>query len=243
MIPIVWLWILLALAALLLFLLLLPLSVRIGYDGEVTLSAGALGIYLPILPKRRKQPRLGRFSVKNYEKLLAAERRRKEKKRIAAEKKAAKKRSDSEQAKKDKSKRLPPAEVTDEPSMIRVLLRIAGDVLDRFFGRLRVKILRLHITIGGADAAKTALTYGIVSQGVAYLLELIRQKTKSSPVRENSVSVTADFLAAKTTADIEIRFQLRLFDLIAVGVSALTLFLKEKSAGTQRVTRQNEVQK
>ena len=243
MIPIVWSWILLGFLALIALLLLLPLSARIGYDGDVTLSAGALGIYLRILPKKRKTVRLGRFSPKNYQKLLDAERRKEEKKLLAASKKAEKKRSADEAAKRDRDKRLPPAEVSDEPSMIRVLIGIAGEVLGRFFGRLRVKVLRLHITVGGSDASKTALTYGFVSQGVAYLLELIRQKTKASPVRAASVSVTPDFLAAKTTADVEIRFSLRLIDLIAVGISALLLFLKEKSAGTPRVSRHNEVQK
>ena len=81
----------------------MPLSARIGYDGDVTLSAGALGIYLRILPKKRKTVRLGRFSPNNYQKLLDAERRKEEKKRLAARKKAEKKRSADEAAKREVS--------------------------------------------------------------------------------------------------------------------------------------------
>lgn len=234
MVVIGWLWILLGILLFLLLLLCLPVSIRIGFRDSVTLAVGALGLYFPILPKRKRKINLRRFSVRNYRKLRQKERRRAEKKLLAARENAEKKKKNAETAKKNKEKRLPPEEVSDEPSMLRILLRIVGGILEKFFGKLRVKVLRLHITVGGTDAARIAMTCGIVSQSVAYLLELIRKKTKASPIPSGSVSVVPDFLAAKTTADIEIRFQIRAIDLLSVGLSFVIRFLQEKSAGKSK---------
>ena len=122
----------------------------------------------------------------------------------------------------------------DEPSAIRIVLRIVSGVLDTFFGKLRVKIARVNIVVGGPDAAKTALTYGIVSQGVAYLMELISYKTKMTRARNTYVSVVPDFLAKTTTADLLIIFRLRLIDLLSTGIVFFIRFMKEKTASAPK---------
>ena len=62
------LWILLGILAFLCALILIPVSIKIGYDTEITLSLGAFGLYFPLHPKRKKKPRpLGRgFDVLDY---------------------------------------------------------------------------------------------------------------------------------------------------------------------------------
>ncbi len=236
------LWIFLGILAFLCALILIPVSIKIGYDTEVTLSVGAFGIYLPLYPKKKKKPKL--LSRKKYLRLLQKDEERAEKKRLAAQEKAKKKRDAKEAKKAEAEKKLPPSEMEDEPSVMKILLRIVGGVLDHFFGRLRVKIARLRITVGGPDAAKTAITYGIVSQSVAYLMELIVNKTKFSRKKNTYVSVTPDFLSRKTTADLLIVFQLSLLDLIATGLVLLVRFIKEKTAGTpKKYNHLNEVEK
>ena len=116
-----------------------------------------------------------------------------------------------------------------------LILRIVGGVLDTFFGKLRVKIARVNIVVGGPDAAKTALTYGIVSQGVAYLMEQIATKTKMTRARNTYVSVVPDFLASKTTADLLIIFRLRLIDLLSTGIVFFIRFMKEKTASSPKI--------
>lgn len=229
----IFLWILLGILLFICALILIPVSIKIGYADDVTLSVGALGLYFPILPKKKKKAKP--LSRKKYEKLLSKDQALSEKKRLASEKKAKKKQSAAKAKKSDGEKKLPSTEMKDEPSVIRILLRIVGGVLDKFFGKLRVKIARVRITVGGPDAAKTALTYGIVSQGVAYLMELISLKTKMTREKNTDVSVVPDFLSGKTTADLLIIFQMRLIDLLSTGIVFLIRFIKEKTASSPKI--------
>jgi len=77
------LWIFLGILAFLCALLLIPVSIKIGYDTEVTLSLGAFGIYFPLYPKKKKKPKL--LSRKKYLRLRQKDEERAEKKRLAAQ--------------------------------------------------------------------------------------------------------------------------------------------------------------
>ena len=227
------LWILLGIFLFICALILIPVSIKIGYTQEVTVAVGALGMYFPLLPKKEKKAKP--LSKKQYKKLIAKDAARAEKKRLASEKKAQKKKTAAKSKQAEKEKQLSGTKMPDEPSTMSILLRIVGGILDTFFGKLRVKIARVHITVGGPDAAKTALTYGIVSQGVAYLMELIANKTKMTRTKNTYVSVVPDFLAKETRADLLIIFQLRLVDLLSTGIVFFIRFLKEKTASSPKI--------
>ena len=229
------LWIVLGILLFLCALILIPVSIKIGYKEEVTLSVGVPGIYFPILPKKEKKVKP--LSKKKYEKLLLKDAERAEKKRLADQKKAQKKKDTDKAKQAEKEQKANHAEMADEPSTISLVLRIVGGVLDTFFGKLRVKIARVNIVVGGPDAAKTALTYGIVSQGVAYLMELIATKTKMTRAKNTYVSVVPDFLAQKTTADLLIIFRLRLIDLLSTGIVFFIRFMKEKTASSPKIQK------
>lgn len=227
------LWIVLGILLFLCALILIPVSIKIGYKEDVTLSVGVPGIYFPILPKKEKKAKP--LSKKKYEKLLLKDAEQAEKKRLADQKKAQKKKDAAKAKQAEKEQKAKDAEMADEPSTMSLILRIVGGVLDTFFGKLRVKIARVNIVVGGPDAAKTALTYGIVSQGVAYLMELIATKTKMTRARNTYVSVVPDFLASKTTADLLIIFRLRLIDLLSTGIVFFIRFMKEKTASSPKI--------
>ena len=227
------LWIVLGILLFLCALILIPVSIKIGYKEDVTLSVGVPGIYFPILPKKEKKAKP--LSKKKYEKLLLKDAERAEKKRLADQKKAQKKKDAAKAKQAEKEQKAKDAEMADEPSTMSLILRIVGGVLDTFFGKLHVKIARVNIVVGGPDAAKTALTYGIVSQGVAYLMELIATKTKMTRARNTYVSVVPDFLASKTTADLLIIFRLRLIDLLSTGIVFFIRFMKEKTASAPKI--------
>jgi len=227
-----WQWIPLGILIFLVVLFALPISIRIGYSSEVSLAAGAFGIYFPILPKKKKKVNLNRFSLKKYRKLLENERAAREKKKQKSLEKARKKKSESQAKKIEKGKKLPPAEPKDEPSVISLIMPVIGGVLDTFAGKLRIKVLHLQITVGGSDAAQIGMMYGIISQGVAYLLELLSHKTKFRRSHKAVVNVVPDFLLSKTKADIRIIFRLRIWDLVTTGIHFLIRFLKEKASRT-----------
>jgi len=223
------LWVLAALLLLVVLLFVLPVSLRVDYNDSLRLSVGAIGIFIPIVPKKKKKIRLSSFSLKKHKKRLEKERKKERLKKEKAALKAKNKAEANKAKKKNKDKKLPAAEVDDGPSVLRILLGMVGEILDTFFGKLRVKLTTVRITVGGSDATKTALTYGIVAQSVAYLTELISQKTRRLPSCKDDISVEANFLSEKTTACICIVFQLRLVDLISTGIRIAIRFMKKKS--------------
>ena len=89
--------------------------------------------------------------------------------------------------------------------------------------------------------------FGIVSQSVAYLMELIAQKTRFRRVRKELIQVIPDYLAQRTTAEIDLRFGLRLGDLVTTGILFVVRYLREKHPRKPRLQASNvnrpEIQK
>ncbi|MBE6561067.1 MAG: hypothetical protein E7662_08065 [Ruminococcaceae bacterium] len=231
-----WQWIPLGILLFFVILFLLPISIRIAYLNEVALWVGLPGLYLPILPKKKKKINLRRFSAEKYRKLREKDRIAREAKKQKDLEKKRKKKAASALKKQEKAKKLPPEEPTDEPSVISLIMPVVGSVLNTFAGRLRVKVVRMDITVGGSDAAQIGMMYGIISQGAAYLMELIAQKTKFSRAYKTMIQVNADFLLAKTRADVQFIFRLRLWDLVVTAVKFLIGFIKEKTKQTPENT-------
>lgn len=227
-----WLWILIAIFSFILLLFLLPVSIRIGFRDTLTLSVGVPGLLFTVLPKKTKKVRLRQFSRKRYQKRIDKDRLTDAKKKQRQLEKKRQKKAAAHDASGEKGKKLPPQPPGDEPSILSCIFPIVGDVLDTFAGKLRVRILQLQITVGGSDAAHIAIMYGIISQGVAYLMEILAQKTRFHRVHNTYISVLPDFLLDKTTADIQIEFRLRAIDLLSTGLTFLIQFLKQKSAQT-----------
>ena len=224
-----WLWILLTVLAVFLLILFVNVKIRVGYREDVTVAISVMGIRIPLVPKRKKKIRLRDFTLKKHQKRLSRESEKEKKRRQKQIDKDRKKKAAKEAKKKEKAKKLPKdSEVSDEPSMVSLLLSTVAAVLDKFFGKLRIEVARVRITVGGEDAAKTAITYGIVAQGVAYLFQLLEQKTRFYRKKNEYISVVPDFLAKKTTADISLVFSVNLWLFINVAFTALIRIIKEK---------------
>jgi len=224
-----WLWAIVVIILFFALLFLLPISLRIGFSGEATLDVGLPGIYFPILPKKPRKYKLRDYSLRKHRKRLKRDLLAKEKKKQKEWEKAQKKMAASQSKSQEKAKKLPPEAPSDEPSPVRVILPLVGGVLDTFAGKLRVRLLQLEIRIGGSDAAQIALMHGAISQGMAYLLALISQKTRYSQSGKTRISVTPDFLLSKTEANVKIIFRLRLIDLVSTALVFLVRFLKRKA--------------
>lgn len=225
-----WLWILGAILLFLAFLLFVGVKIHVSYAEEIALSLSVLGIRIRLLPKKKRKITLRNYTHARHKKRLIRESESAAKKERRRMMKENKKRLKKATKKVEKKKKLPPEEKkkSDGASVISILLSVVGDILDKFFGMLGVEVVRIRITVGGPDAAATAIAYGAVSQGVAYLLELLSQKTVFRCKDNEHVSVTADFLSQKTTADVSIVFTLRLWNFISIAFTFLTRFIKEK---------------
>ena len=222
------LYILLAILVLVLFLLFVGIKIRISYGPDFSVYLSVLGIRFPLYPKKRQKIRLSAFSHKAHQKRLERDAKKAEKKRQKQLQKV--KQKEAKKAAKKQKKRLPDYKdsVADEKEFLSTLLSLSVGILDKFFGTLRIDIVHLHIAVGGADASQTAITYGLVSQGVAYLLEILTQKTKLHCKRRESIHVTADFLSSSTTASVSLVFTFRLLYFLNITFTLLIRFFKQK---------------
>lgn len=186
-----------------LLLLLLPIRLSISYENEVKAELCFLFLRFPLYPKKQKKIKIRDYSKKKL-------RKRKKKKRVAPAASATSK----------KKKTAPQALRT-----VRLLLYIFKNVYERFFPTFRVRVCRLHTTVATGDAAKTAILYGAVCQGVSYLLEALRTVT-GHPVKEDDVAVFADFLGEKTTFSLHILFSTNLWRILLLALRAVISFLK-----------------
>jgi len=210
----------------------LNLKLDIAMLDTLRLRAGLGPVMLTLSPKKERIINPDDFTYEKHQKRLRKDRKlalkKAEKKRLKAEKKEAAKAA-AEAEKKAAEEALEEVKKKKFPlGFIIALIEFVFHELGVFVGYFRTEIVALHVTVGGKDAAAIGKTYGIVSQSVQYLLELLEYKTHMKKLKEGSVSVSADFLREKTDFKIHIRLKLRLFSIIKVGCHALVWFIRQK---------------
>lgn len=158
----------------------------------------------------------------------AAKKQEKEKKKAALKAKRKKQHQKGEKKKKDPSK----PTLSENLSMIFALLKKLYQVTN---GKFRLRVYRLHILVGTDDAAKTAILYGATVQSVSCILQWLQ--THFIPIRrdEGAMTIDADFVSGKTSADIDLCCSLKLRRAIVIGLRMLMAFLKEKEKVDQKV--------
>lgn len=217
-------------------LLSLRLHFLLQYDGDVTLKAGFACFRFTLVPNKRAKlndPTLSpRKKRKLLQKLRAAEERSLAKKEKKEEKKRQKKAKQAAKAAKKKKKKStapqkaePPKKKRSLKASLRLVIRLVRILLDKFGKHLRIKVKRLRLTVATGDAASTALIYGGVSQSVAYLFALLNRFSRLK-VKKNALSVGADFLSDKTTADIKFSLSISLAGLLATVFGAGWAFIR-----------------
>ena len=100
-------------------------------------------------------------------------------------------------------------------------------VLKAFGKRLRVDIHRIDITVATGDAAKTAITFGYVCQGVAYIKEILDRylNIRYPAKRQEAIAVRVDYLAEKSIFTVHMAFHIRVWQVISLGWVALKGYL------------------
>lgn len=114
------------------------------------------------------------------------------------------------------------------------IIRIAKNILVAFFEKqakhLSVRAVKLNISVATSDAATTAILYGAVSQGVAYILELLDNINKLKPIKKSDINIYPDYTSDKSSADIKFTFSLPIKSAIALLLDSeiLGLFAPEQ---------------
>ncbi len=228
-------WIIFAGILLLLFGLAMTwIKIRVGYDTELSLSVKIWFFTIKILPSKKKIPKARDFEIDRFRRMRIKKRAKfinKQRKAAAKkEKKAAakaKKKADKKAAKKAGVK---PKKKRSLKQTVDWILRLINDVVFavvRCFGKhLRVDVAKLHVVVATGDAAKTAVTYGAVMQGAAYLLTLLSETMHFDYEKQADVSIWTDFLAEKSTVSADITFRLRIWHFFAILNTAIFGFFK-----------------
>ena len=211
--------------ALLIFLLLMTnLKIRVASDGDITLKAGAGPVMLKLMPKKQKKVKLRRFTHRKYLALVEAE------KKGLQDKKAGQEADKSKQKEKGKKE-----SVANTVSLITQILERLGV----YAGRLRTKIKSLDVTVGGDDAASAAVTYGVISQSVSYLIEILDCNTKLNIPDPDRLSVKCDYTAKEISINVDISVKLRVIDALRTAVDIM--LLKMKNDSKNKISRQNNI--
>ncbi len=219
------LYIILGIAAFFTLLACLRLTLILDVEEEAAVTVKVLFLKFKLAPRKDK-PKPKHFRIKAFRK-----RRKKEEKRYLKNK-LAKARADRKKEEKNKA-----AEASEQKAETKSLKDNASYGIDlvkyvvlrvlKTFGRhLRVDIRRIDITVAEEDPAKTAVTFGYVCQGVAYLKEILeRYLTIRYREREGVVAVRADYLSGKGRFKANLAFHIRVWQVVAVAFVALKGYL------------------
>ena len=139
----------------------------------------------------------------------------------------------TKKAKKKKEKAALPEKKKEEKSIAVKLWEmrsVLSEIVSKFLGKLHFKFLKLRINIACDNAAKTALLYAGANQGVAYIIEILRNISNVDVSSRSDVFVGADFISQKSEFEGKIELYIRVLPLISVGLHAFTEYTKFKSA-------------
>ena len=190
------------LAIILLFCALLFLRIRfvIECNTDISVKLSIFGIKFNLYPKNKSKIKLSAFK-KGYPE--------------PAEKKQEK-----------KPQKVKDTDATPFSDKISTLTELARLFFSKFFRHLRLDISKILVTVGAKDAAACAVTYGVIAQSVAYLLEFLDTHLKINKKRRGTINVLCDFTAESVTYDILISASMTVWQLLDIGISFAYNYLK-----------------
>lgn len=226
------LWIILAILALLvLFILFGNVKLRVLCRDRLRVVVSVCGIRFTLFsdkdPKHQKTEALKECKHPNA--VLKKELRRQkaaakkaERKRLKALKKAERKQKQKQEISTGKR---PNPNLKENLEMIVALLKKLYEVTR---GNVRIKLRRWHLSVGTDDAAKTAILYGVVVQISSYLFNFVEEKFTHLQRRAGDVDITTDYVSGKCSADIDLICSVKIRKAIAIAVSMLFAYQKER---------------
>jgi len=218
-------------AAIIVLILMLKISVSLRHAEDLSLAVMIGFIKLGILPSKEKELRLSDYKIKKFRKIQAKKAKKEleaaEKARIKNEKKKLSKTTKKVNAAKKKSEDAEKPK-KDIGGLIHILTETAKTFIMRFGKHLGIRVRKFKIVIGSEDAAKTAVTYGAVCGAVQCFFELIYNNTSHLKLPKNSddLAVVPDFTAENITAEIDISFSFRVWQIFDMLIRTAFTFIK-----------------
>ncbi len=201
-------------------MLIAPIKVRIRYISEPNVYFRYLFFKYTVLPEKKQ--RKDGFFKKFIKKILP--------------KKHKKKKKTAEVEASDKKSERSISDMLDFLSYITDFLR---HILKGFFKRLKIKVAKINITVATGDAAKTAIMYGVTSQAVSYLLEILSNVTNLKRSFKSEINVLSDFISDESKMELDIKLYYRPIWAIGLLFSTLIHVMKKPHKKKSNVKNNN----
>lgn len=182
------LWILGILLALILLLLFLRVGVRLTFGDALRVDARVGPVRIAVVPKKKKPE----GKVKKEKDAPPAEEKPKEKKKTGLT-------------------------FEDIRKAVPALFEAVKGALRKTRQRMRIDPMRLSLTFGGDDPAKTSEMYGWASTVMWTLMPQLEQFLK---IPDPSIHLDVDFQAVSTRAEGEVGISFQIRDFLAIALAA-----------------------
>lgn len=186
---------------------------------------------LRLIPKKEKKVHIKDYSYKNLQKKKRREEKKAEKAKAEKAKKAAVKKKTAEGDSGSGSKEASPKQKKKSKSVVSAILEIRDlifDAVSRFPGKFRLDVNRLIISVGGKDAAATAVMYGVVTEAVGALLTLLESGIKLRRGGVNDIMITPDYLSGRIDADVKIRLSIKPASVLEIAFRFIIGYISKK---------------
>ncbi len=208
-------------------------KLRITCQGKLRVVASILGIRFTLYsdkPKKKRHRLLHRCD--DPDRVLARELRRQKRKLKKQERKLRRKLRKKQSRKTRQIKKgQPDPNIVENLQMIQELLKKLYQLTR---GSMKVRVRRMHVYIGTEDAAKTAVTYGVVVQSAAYLLEFIDTFFAKIHRKEGAMKIVPNYLSETTTSDIDISLSIGLRRAISIGLGLYSSYKSERRTALKK---------
>lgn len=227
-------WLIVLLSVILFFWLIGMISARLvlAYNDTLKLYLKILFFKIKIVPKPPKKISLRKYSLKRYRKSIEKERKKQAKK--DGKKKEKQQKNEAVSKKKTSNASDNKKSINDILELLNTVSAVVKKVLASFGKHLKIKTVRLRITVATGDAAKTAVVYGAVCQAVTYVMEMLYNIAGFTVSKSGEVTIVPDFVSERSSADIKIIFKLRVWHVFAMLLSGAIAFIKKKVLNTNK---------
>ena len=194
--------IILAIIAFFAAILTIRIRLTVELKDELFLYVGVLGIRYQVYPRKQKKYRLRNYTKKKIAKrdraaALKAQKRAERRSKKGSPDKFSLKNLDL----KNQLESLPPI-----PHMIKLLLNIVKILFSGLFKKFHFHIERLRIKVGGEDAAKIALTYVAITNGLHPVLAFVDKYSNLHGASRKNIEISTDYLSEEIVADVKLGF-------------------------------------
>ncbi len=193
-----------AIALLIVILLLLWVRIRIIYDDTFQLRLSVGFLRFTLYPRREKPVNLKDYKIKRFRKTHGG---------VSKKMAKGKKKSTDEKV----------SPLSDMFGVFRrTLIKMVGELHDKLF----TETFYLRMKVGGADAASAAITYGFISQGVAYVAEFVRMNTAVKRSDAFDIQVEPDFTSDEPAAELRVVFKTRVVYFLKLIIQTMINYMR-----------------